>query len=78
MKTIKLWDGIRVTTADDSEVFESPAELWDAIHIEDKEVQAEIIRQLYCFGKVDLSAAYGQTVILTAQINKEDAQNVPV
>lgn len=44
MKTVKLWDGIRVTTTDASEIFETPAELWDAIHVEDKEAQAEIIR----------------------------------
>ncbi len=72
MRTIKLWDGIRVTTTGASEIFETPSELWDAIHIEDKEAQTEIIRQLYCFGKADLSAAYGQTVILTVYIKKED------
>ena len=72
MRTIKLWDGIRVTTTDASEIFETPAELWDAIHIEDKEAQAEIILRLYCFGKVDLSAAYGQMVILTVYMKKED------
>ena len=72
MKTVKLWDGIRVTTTDASEIFETLSELWDAIHIEDKEAQTEIIRQLYCFGKVDLSAAYGQMVILTVYIKKED------
>lgn len=64
MKTVKLWDGIRVTTADASEVFNTPNELWEAIHIEDKDVQIELLKQLYCFGKVDLSAAYGQTVSL--------------
>ena len=72
MKTIKLWDGIRVTTTYDSEVFESPTELYEAIHVEDKAVQSEIIKQLYCFGKVDLSLAYGQTVILTGYIKKEE------
>lgn len=71
MKTVKLWDGIRVTTADASEVFNTPNELWEAIHIEDKDVQIELLKQLYCFGKVDLSAAYGQTVILTVYIDKE-------
>ena len=71
MKTIKLCDGIRVTTADASEIFESPAELWDAIHITDEAVQVEIIKQLYCFGRVDLSEAYRQTVILTVYIKKE-------
>lgn len=71
MKTIKLWDGIRVTTTDASEVFESPNELWKAIHIDDKDVQVELLKRLYCFGKVDLSAAYGQTVILTVYIDKE-------
>lgn len=71
MKTIKLWDGIRVTTTDASEVFETPAELWEAIHIEDKNIQTDILQQLFCFGKVDLSAAYGQLVILSVYIKKE-------
>ena len=72
-KSIKLWDGIRVTTASESEVFTDPQELWKAIHIEDEEAQKEIIKNLYCFGRVDLSAAYRQTVILSVHINKEDA-----
>ena len=71
MKTVKLWYGIRITTAEASEVSNTPNELWEAIHIEDKDVQIELLTQLYCFGKVDLSAAYGQTVILTVYIDKE-------
>ena len=74
MKTIKLWDGIRVTTTDASQVFETQNELWEAIHIEDRGVQVELLKQLYCFGKVDLSAAYGQMVILTVYIEKEAKQ----
>lgn len=74
MKTIKLWDGIRVTTTDASEVFEIPSELWKAIHIDDKDVQVELLKRLYCFGKVDLSEAYGQPVILTVYIDKEAKQ----
>lgn len=73
MKSIKLWDGIRVTTDSDSQVFTTPDELWDAINWHDKATQTDIIRELYCFGKIDLSNCYkGNTVILTVYRNKEE------
>lgn len=72
MKEIKLWDGIRVTTETKSEVFETPNDLWDAINWHDEESQVEIMKELYCFGKIDLTECYhGHTVILTVYKKEE-------
>lgn len=73
-KTIKLWDGIRVTTATDSEIYETPQELWDALNMSGEEYEEAkrcIMTDLFCFGKCDLTAAYrGHTVILTTYIKE--------
>ena len=71
METVKLCDGILVTTEKESEVFDSPLELWKALHIEDKEIQVNILRNVFCFGALDLSAAYGQKVVLSVYNGKE-------
>ena len=56
MKEIKLWDGVKITTEDDSIVCESPAELWKHINTTE-DMQKEITRYLYCFGHLDLTEA---------------------
>ncbi len=69
MKTIKLWDGIRVTTATDSDICKTPQELWDTLHMsgdEYDEMRRAVMTDLFCCGKCDLTEAYhGFTVILT-------------
>lgn len=72
MNTIKLWDGIRVTTDTDSEIVESPVELWELFNwdIENdpnaKECAQLITRELFCFGHVDLSEMNnGKTLYLS-------------
>ena len=56
MKTIKLWDGIKITTEDGVTLCESPADLWDHINTTE-DMQKEITRYLYCFGHLDLTEA---------------------
>lgn len=69
MKSIKLWDSIAVTVNGETEKFENPKDMWAALNMDDeeiyKEAQTNIIRALYCFGRIDLSDAYpGYTVQL--------------
>lgn len=68
MKTIKLYDGLRLTVDNESEDFLGFG--WDevcaAIHIPD-ECKDELFRWLFATGRLDLSAAYaGHTVIVEA------------
>ena len=76
MKTIKLWDGIRVTTANFSVVCENNDELWETLNMQGAaydELKTEIMRELFCVGKCDLTPQYhGHMVILTVVINEEE------
>ena len=62
MKTIKLWDGIKVTTEDETTVVKSAPELWKLFNwdIENdpnaKECAQIITRELFCYGCFDLTA----------------------
>ena len=57
-KTIKLWDGVKLTTDSGEIVCASPVELWEHITATE-EMQKEITRQLFCFGYLDLTEACG-------------------
>ena len=78
-KTIKLWDSIAVTVNGSTEKYENPRDLWAALNMDNEEVykeaQENIIRALYCFGRIDLSDAYpGYTVQLAVvPCKKEEA-----
>lgn len=72
MKSIKIWDGIRVTTATESEVVKSPSDLWDLFGWDikndpaAKECSLAITRELFCFGRVDLTEMNnGKTLFLS-------------
>lgn len=68
MKTIKLYDGYRLTVDNETEDFiDKPIkEVWDRINIpKDENMRGELFRVLFAFGKLDLSEAYkGHTVIV--------------
>lgn len=68
MKTIKVFDGYKVTVDDETEEFiDKPIdEVWDAIRIPtEKALRDELFRGLFAFGRLDLSEAYkGHTVIV--------------
>lgn len=68
MKTIKVFDGYKLTVDDETEEFiDKPIdEVWDAIKIpKDKTIRDDLFRGLFCFGELDLSEAYkGHTVIV--------------
>lgn len=68
MKTIKVFDGYKVTVDDETEEFiDKPIdEVWDAINIpKDKTLRYDLFSGLFCFGELDLSEAYkGHTVIV--------------
>lgn len=74
-KTIKLWDSIAVTVNGETEKFENPKDLWAALNMDSdeyKEAQENILRALYCFGRIDLTDAYpGYTVMLSVVPCKE-------
>lgn len=66
-KTIKIAEGVRVITSTENVIFEDNQELWKALKIDSPEydeARINIIRELICFGRIDLTPAYGQTVIL--------------
>lgn len=79
-KTIKLWDAIALTVNGETERFENPKDLWAALNMDSetyKEAQTEIIRNLYCFGRLDLSDAYpGYTVLLSVVPCKDNKEEV--
>lgn len=68
MKTIKLYDGYRLTVDNETEDFiDKPIdEVWDRINIRKDEVlRGDLFRVIFAFGKLDLSEAYkGHTVIV--------------
>jgi len=68
MKTIKVFDGYKLTVDGETEDFiDTPLdEVWDKIKIpNDKNMRDELFLALFCFGKLDLSEAYkGHTVIV--------------
>jgi hypothetical protein len=68
LKTIKLYNGLRLTVDDESEDYLCFGwdEVCEAIHIPD-ECKDELFRYLFATGRLDLSAAYaGHTVIVEA------------
>ena len=71
MKTIKIWDGVNVITEDGTTRVDGPLDLWKLFgwDIENdpnaKECATIITRELFCFGRIDLSAMNnGKTLIL--------------
>ncbi len=75
---MKLFDGVRVTTAEESEIVSSPVELWqmfgwDIEHDANAKECADIImRELLCFGHMDLSQMNnGKTLYLSVIPCKE-------
>lgn len=77
-KSIKLWDSIAVTVNGETEKYENPRDLWTALNMDSeeyKEAQDNIIRALYCFGRIDLSDAYpGYTVQLAVVPCKKEEE----
>lgn len=59
--SIKLWDGIKVITEDETITVKMPVDLWELFgwDIENdpaaKECSIEITKHLLCFGKIDLT-----------------------
>lgn len=80
MKTIKIWDGVRVTTSSESEVVESPSDLWKMFgwDIENdpnaKECSQIITRELFCFGHIDLSQMNGGKTLLLSVIPASESE----
>ena len=68
MKTIKVFDGYKLTVDGETENYiDKPIDdVWDAINIpKDKTMRDDLFRGLFCFGSIDLSEAYkGHTVIV--------------
>lgn len=68
MKTIKVFDGYKVTVDGETEEFiDKPIdEVWDTIKIpKDKNLRYGLFSTLFCLGELDLSEAYkGHTVIV--------------
>lgn len=82
MKTIKLYDGIKIITSREIRNVKYIPDVWDAfgwdIH-NDKianECSLEITKQLICFGRVDLSqfTTDGSTLILEVIPVSEEEQ----
>ena len=76
--SIKLWDGIRIVTDRDTEIVDAPCDLWKVFgwDIENdpdaKECASIITRELFCFGRIDLSPMNGgKTLLLVAIPSKE-------
>ena len=68
MKTIKVFDGYKLTVDDETENYiDKPIDdVWNAIRIPNEKVlRYELFSELFAFGRIDLSEAYkGHTVIV--------------
>lgn len=69
MKTIKLFDGITVTTINGS-TFYPDMDALNAIKIP-THIKPDIVRELAINCKLDLTKAYGEMVILTLVVHKD-------
>lgn len=73
VKTIKLWDGWKVTYDGEETVCKSPPEVWELFKWDidndpnAKECADIITREIYCFGSIDISVMCpGHTLTIKA------------
>jgi len=71
MKTIKLFDGVQVTTKDEIKKYPDMTVFDECLNC-DEESKRNIIQQLLCFHTFDISKACGgQRVILDLYVNEK-------
>lgn len=61
MKSIKVFDGYKLTVDGEAENYiDTPIDdVWDAIRIpKEKALRDDLFRELFAFGRIDLSEAY--------------------
>ena len=77
-KTIKVFDGYKLTVDNETEDFidRSIDEVWDAINIpKDKRMRNDLFRNLFAFGRLDLSEAYkGHIVVVSLIPTRQDGE----
>lgn len=81
MEEIKLFDGVKITVDGETEVVESPQEMFKELNMaadtpDMKEARIAVLRYLLSFHRMDLSAAYaGHTVTIEIVPTKEETDD---